>query len=92
MLPTRSSIVRFVRRDAREDAMRMFLGMVLGCVLTIAIVYLHDNARGTTAGDSAALASRPIVNWDVATGEWNRVTENIRLSWNRLTNSDRGRI
>jgi hypothetical protein len=62
--------------------------MILGCLLTIGVVYLHDSTRTTAATDNAA-ANRPIVNWDVAAGEWNRVTENVRLSWDRLTNSDR---
>ena len=67
--------------------MRTFFGMILGCLLTIGVVYLHDTRVSGTA-DSTSLANRPIVNWDVATGEWNRVTENVRLSWDRLVNSD----
>lgn len=70
--------------------MRTFLGMILGCVLTIGVVYFHDNTRTGVSADGSSV-SRPIVNWDVAAGEWNRVTENIRLSWDRLTNPDRRR-
>ena len=70
--------------------MRTFLGMVLGCVLTIFVVYLHDNTR-LLADDAGSVNSRPIVNWDVATGEWNRMTDRVRIAWDRLINSDHSR-
>ena len=71
--------------------MRTVLGMVLGCVLTIFIVYLHDNTSIMARGDAGSVNNRPIVNWDVATGEWNRMTEQVRLSWDKLVNSERSR-
>ncbi len=65
--------------------MREFFGMVLGCALTILIVYMHDNGIGSTAANDQAEASRPIVNWDVAAGEWGRMQHNARLAWDKLT-------
>jgi hypothetical protein len=50
-----------------DDHMRTFLGMVLGCLLTIGFVYIHDSmATSTVASGVSAGTSRQIVNWDVA--------------------------
>lgn len=51
--------------------MRTFLGAILGCLLTIIVVYMHDTmitsrATSTVAGGSTAGAQQRIVNWDVA--------------------------
>ena len=66
--------------------MRTFLGMILGCLLTIAVVYMHDTMATSTVASGPATAQRSqIVNWDIAAVEWGRVTDNIRLAWNKLT-------
>ncbi len=65
--------------------MREFFGMVLGCALTILIVYMHDNGMGLNTANEPAQASRPIVNWDVAAGEWARMQHNARVAWDKLT-------
>ncbi len=66
--------------------MRTFLGMILGCLLTIAVVYAHDTmATSTIATGPAASQSGQIVNWDVAAREWSRVTDHVRTAWGRLT-------
>lgn len=68
--------------------MRTFLGMILGCLLTIAVVYMHDTmATSTVANSSGASSSQQIVNWTVASTEWGKVKENIRLTWIRLTSN-----
>lgn len=65
--------------------MRTFLGMVLGCLLTIGVVYIHDSmATSTVASGTSADASRQIVNWDVAASEWGQVKENARTTWLKL--------
>ena len=64
--------------------MREFFGMVLGCALTILIVYLHDNGTGLISNEPTQVV-RPIVNWDVAAGEWARMQHNARVAWDRLT-------
>ncbi len=68
--------------------MRTFLGMILGCLLTIVVVYFHDAmATSTVANNSNTSTTRSaqIVNWDVAATEWERVKDNVRLTWNKLT-------
>ena len=66
--------------------MREFFGMILGCALTILVVYLHDNGT-LLASNEPAQVVRPIVNWDVAADEWSRMEQNARVAWNRLTGS-----
>lgn len=65
--------------------MRTFFGMILGCLLTIGVVYVHDSmATSTVANDTTASNSRAIVNWDVAKSEWIEVKENVRTAWLKL--------
>ncbi len=68
--------------------MRTFLGMVLGCLLTIGIVYVHDvRASSSVASSTSGVETRQIVNWDVAQANWNKMTENARHAWTRLRDS-----
>ena len=65
--------------------MRTFFGMILGCLLTVAVVYIHDSmATSTVASGTTASTSRQIVNWDVASIEWNEAKENVRTTWLKL--------
>ena len=65
--------------------MRTFLGMILGCLLTVAVVYIHDSmATSTVASGTTASTSRQIVNWDVASSEWNEVKQNVHTTWLKL--------
>ncbi|HQX84946.1 MAG TPA: hypothetical protein PKV23_05610 [Aestuariivirga sp.] len=65
--------------------MRTLIGMMLGCLLTIGVVYVHDSmATSTVANETAAGTSRAIVNWDVAKSEWVEVRENVRMAWLKL--------
>ena len=75
--------------------MREFFGMVLGCALTILIVYLHDSgigARTNEPGQTTSQTTRQIVNWDVAASEWANMQHNVRVAWDKLTaNVERAR-
>jgi hypothetical protein len=65
--------------------MRTFIGMILGCLLTIGVVYVHDSvATSTVANGTTAGASRAIVNWEVARNEWTEVKTNVHTAWLRL--------
>jgi hypothetical protein len=66
--------------------MREFVGMVLGCALTILVVYLHDSGIGTRTTEPGQ-ATRQIVNWDVAATEWANMQHNARVAWDKLTAS-----
>jgi hypothetical protein len=73
--------------ETEEFVMRTFLGMILGCLLTVVVVYMHDAMVTSTVanGSPAGASSAQIVNWNVAASEWDRMTINIRAGWNRLT-------
>ena len=63
--------------------MRTLFGMILGCLLTIVVLYVHDSM--VASPDTAnANASRVIVNWDVAKSEWGQVTEGVHALWLKL--------
>ncbi len=65
--------------------MRMFFGMILGCVLTIGAVYIHDmRATSTVASTTTGIETRQIVNWDVAQANWNKMTANAQDAWTKL--------
>ena len=71
--------------------MRTLFGMILGCLLTIAVVYVHDSMTSSAAGSGATTStSRSIVNWDVAASEWGQVAEGVRIAWLKLKTSYNG--
>jgi hypothetical protein len=66
--------------------MRVFLGIILGCFLTIAAAYVIDSVTTgpATAGAEATVQRRPMVNWDVVDRNWHAFAESVRIGWNRL--------
>ena len=69
--------------------MREFLGIILGVLLTVAVVYVHDSmATSTVASGASASASRQIVNWDVANAEWVEMKNNVRTTWLKLKSNN----
>lgn len=66
--------------------MRTFLGIILGCLLTIAGLYIHDTMVTSTVASGASTAQGvQIVNWDAASHEWGRVKAEVHTAWVRLT-------
>ncbi len=66
--------------------MRVFLGMILGALLLVAGVYIYDSqSTSTVANGEAASANRTIVNWDVASSEWNLLKRRAHDDWIRLS-------
>jgi hypothetical protein len=59
--------------------MRIFLGMILGAILTIAAAYSSDVLTGRI-GNSAAAAvdDRPMVNWEVVGRNWHDFEASVR--------------
>ncbi len=68
--------------------MRTFLGIILGVLLTVGFAYLHDSSRTTAAPGEQTSVERPMVNWDVASANWNRWTrgmqETFNTAWKKL--------
>ena len=66
--------------------MRVFLGMILGALLLTAGVYAYDSqSTSTVANGQNASNSRTIVNWDVATSDWNAMKLQAHHDWIRLS-------
>ena len=62
--------------------MRVFLGMILGALLTVGIAYYSDSMRtSSVASGPTATENRPMVNWDVVQSNWNIVKEQAQQGW-----------
>jgi hypothetical protein len=67
-------------------AMQTFLGMILGALLLVAGVYVYDSqATSTVANGQTASASRTIVNWDVASTDWDALKARAHKDWIKLS-------
>jgi hypothetical protein len=66
--------------------MRVLIGIILGVVLTVGGAYLFDSHTAQMS-TSTASAQRPMVNWDIVSNNWNRLTARARAEWNRLASS-----
>jgi hypothetical protein len=66
--------------------MRTFFGMILGALLLVAGVYMHDSmATSTVANGEVAQAGRTIVNWDVAATDWTALKTRAHDDWIRIS-------
>jgi hypothetical protein len=66
--------------------MRMFLGMILGALLLVCGVYVYDSMQtSSVANGQVAAANRTIVNWDVASADWNRLKTRAHEDWVRIS-------
>ncbi|HEY0438478.1 MAG TPA: hypothetical protein VGD36_00270 [Xanthobacteraceae bacterium] len=63
--------------------MRLFLGMILGVVLTLGVAYVHDSTLLTAS--AGIPVERPMVNWDVVRDNVNTLVARAREQWTRLT-------
>jgi hypothetical protein len=64
--------------------MRVLLGIVLGCGLTVGSAYLYDSHNAMAAANARAAVQRPLVNWDVVGSKWQELTARARAEWKRL--------
>lgn len=67
--------------------MRIFLGFILGVIVTIAGAYVYDTQTGRTINGLAATAEGgqvPMVNWDVVGQNWNAFQETVRVKTGEL--------
>jgi hypothetical protein len=66
--------------------MRFLLGIVVGVILTIGVAYLSDASRTgpSNAAAQTSVQQRPMVNWDVASGNWQSLSLGLRNTWNKL--------
>jgi hypothetical protein len=68
--------------------MRVFLGMILGVLLTLGVAFVHDTwstgPSTTTGSSSPTLVQRKMVNWDVVDENWQTLQRRAREGWNAL--------
>jgi hypothetical protein len=65
--------------------MRVLMGIILGAILTVGAVYMHDSLVTGNPATQGGIDGRPIVNWDVAARDWNDFKARVRRTWIRLT-------
>jgi hypothetical protein len=66
--------------------MQTFIGMILGALLLIAGVYVYDSmSTSSVANGQVAQVNRTIVNWDVASNDWDAVKMRAHEDWIRLS-------
>ena len=63
--------------------MRIFLGMILGAILTVVGAYSYDVVTGKMAAtvdtpSNVAMDERPMVNWDIVGKNWQHLETNVR--------------
>ena len=62
--------------------MRVFLGMILGALLTVGVAYYSNSMRtSSVAAGPSAMENKPMVNWDVVQLNWNVVKERAEQGW-----------
>ena len=66
--------------------MRVFLGMILGALLLVGVVYVTDSmSTSSVANGQVADGNRTIVNWDVAATDWGLLKRRAHDDWIRLS-------
>jgi hypothetical protein len=63
--------------------MRFIVGIIFGALLTVGGVYVYDSLAFSSGGNGQA--SRTIVNWDVASTEWQALTQRVQHDWVKLS-------
>ena len=63
--------------------MRLLFGIILGVCLTVGGAYIYDSHNALDAVNAPATTQRPLVNWDIVSTKWERLTERARSEWNR---------
>ena len=63
--------------SARGASMRLIVGIIIGCALTVGGAYIADTV-------SAAGAKPVMVNWDVVAKNLDSVTTLARAGWKRI--------
>ena len=66
--------------------MRVLFGIILGVVLTVGFAYLYDASTTGPSEPTAKTSSeqRPMVNWDVVSGNWRGWSLSVHNTWKKL--------
>jgi hypothetical protein len=62
--------------------MRVFVGMIVGALLTVGAAYVHDaGVVQDSMGSLPRTDQRPMVNWDVVAENWYQLSGRLRRQW-----------
>ena len=75
--------------------MQLFVGMILGALITIGATFLYDSGTGRAANGLTVASGEghaPMVNWDVVSHDWDGMKQRLRdvavdveREWKRIT-------
>ena len=66
--------------------MQTILGIILGALLLVLGVYIHDSmVTSTVANGQLAQNNRTIVNWDVVASDWSSLKTQAHDGWIRIS-------
>lgn len=69
--------------------MHTLVGIILGVLITVGGVYIIDSmATSKVAHGEIAASNRTIVNWDVASSEWQSIKTRAEKNWDKLSSKD----
>ena len=74
------AVRRYIAGPNAALIMRVFLGMILGALLTITAAYIYDSGRADQAG-----IQRTMVNWDVVSENWQAAKARVQREWTQLS-------
>ena len=64
--------------------MPVFVGFILGVVVTILGAYMYDAATGNVNKGLSASNQAPMVNWDVVRNDWEIFESDVRATANNI--------
>jgi hypothetical protein len=66
--------------------MQTIVGIILGALLLVLGVYVHDSmVTSTVANGQLAQNNRTIVNWDVVASDWDSLKTRAHEDWTRIS-------
>lgn len=66
--------------------MQTLVGIILGALLTVGGVYIYDSmSTSKVAQGDVAASHRTIVNWDVASSEWQSIKSRAEKDLDKLS-------
>ncbi|HLZ06603.1 MAG TPA: hypothetical protein VKR55_31215 [Bradyrhizobium sp.] len=66
--------------------MQFFIGLIVGALLLFCGVYVYDSTQtSSVASGQVAQTNRTIVNWDVASADWNALKSRAHQDWIRIS-------
>jgi len=66
--------------------MRTFVGMILGALLLVCLVYIYDSMQtSSVVTGQVAQGGRTVVNWDVVAEDWRALKTRAHDDWIRIS-------